>query len=348
MQIILEEIFERKESCFSPYLHGFRPGKSCHSALEQIKTKWTAIPWYIKFDIIKCFDEINRKILINKPNKKIKERRFIDMFQKMFKAEIFLMGSNEKQSQIIQEKLGMPQGNILSPILFNIFLTLLDNFINQLIKKHRKGDRASINPEYIKESKITEKDLKNIPEENLKPQLIKRIINQKKRQALKKGLRYTSFDNTYIKIKYVRYVDDFIVGVRASKETALKIKKEIIFFLKSSLHLRINEDKTKIYQTYCEKVKFLGMNIHNVPTKHLPFRRARHLEQIKRNKSRIINRVIGMQNRRSKIFREHIIEGLKNHYKEAEDSGNLDQWKQKLEKAISIVVPLDELNDSSC
>ena len=145
----------------------------------------------------------------------------------------------------------------------------------------------------------------------------------------------------------MRYADDFIVGVRASKETALKIKKEIIFFLKSSLHLRINEDKTKIYQTYCEKVKFLGMNIHNVPTKHLPFRKARHLEQIRRNKSRIVNRVIGMQNRRSKIFREHILEGLRNHYKKAEDTGNLDQWKQNLEKAISIVIPPDKLNDSS-
>ena len=145
----------------------------------------------------------------------------------------------------------------------------------------------------------------------------------------------------------MRYADDFIVGVRASKETALKLKKEIIFFLKSSLHLRVNEDKTKIYQTYCEKVKFLGMNIHNVPTKHLLFRRAGHLEQIKRNKSRIVNRVIGMQNRRSKIFREYILEGLRNNYKKAENNGNLDQWKQNLEKAISIVISPDKLNDSS-
>lgn len=347
MQIILEEIFERKESYFSPYSHGFRPGKSCHTALEQIKTKWTAIPWYIKFDIIKYFDKINRNILINKLNEKIKDRRFIDMIQKMFKAGIVIMGANEKQSQIIQEKIGVPQGNILSPILSNIFLTILDNFINQLIKKYRKGERASINPEYIKESKVTDKDLKNIPEKNLKPQLIKRITNQKKRQALKKNLRYTLLDDSYIRIKYVRYADDFIVGVRASKETALKLKKEIIFFLKSSLHLRVNEDKTKIYQTYCEKVKFLGMNIHNVPAKQLPFRRARHLEQIKRNKSRIVNRVIGMQNRRSKIFREYILEGLKNHYKKAEDNGNLNLWKQNLEKAISIVIPSDKFNDSS-
>lgn len=347
MQIILEEIFERKESYFSPYSHGFRPGKSCHTALEQIKTKWTAIPWYIKFAIVKCFDEINRNILINKLNKKIKDRRFIDMFQKMFKAGIFFMGSNEKQSQIIQEKLGPPQDNILSPILSNIFLTTLDNFMNQLIKKHRKGTRASINPKYIEESKVSNKNFKNIFEENLKPQIIKRIINQKKRQALKKGLRYTLFDDSYVRVKYVRYADDFIVGVRASKETTLKIKKEIIFFLRSSLHLRVNKDKTKVYHSYSEKIKYLGMNIHNVPTKHLPFRKARHLEQIQRNKSRIVNRVLGMQSRRSKIFREYILEGLRSHYKKAEDSGNLSQWKQNLEKAIALVISPDKLNDGS-
>jgi retron-type reverse transcriptase len=344
MQILLEEIFERKEPYFSPYSHGFRPGKSCHTALKQIKTNWTAIPWYIKFEISKRFDEINRNILINKLNGKIKDRRFIDMFQKMFKAGIFLMGPNGKQSQIIQEKLG---ANILSTILSNIFLTSLDNFMNQLIKKHRRGKRASINPEYIKESKITKKDLENIPEVNFKPQLIKRIINQKKRQTLKKGLRYTLLDDKYIRIKYVRYADDFIVGVRASKETVFKIKKEIVFFLKSSLQLRVNENKTKVYQTYCEKVKFLGMNIHNVSIQNLPFRKARHLEQIKRNKSRIGNRVIGMQNRRSKIFREQILKNFRSNYKKSEDTGNLSQWKQNLEKALSIVIPPDKLNESS-
>lgn len=257
------------------------------------------------------------------------------------------MGSNGNQVQIIQEKLGVPQGNILSPILSNIFLTSLDNFINQLIKKYRKGKQACVNPEYVKESKITEKDLKNISEESLKPHIIKRIVDQKKRQALKKELRYTLFDDNYVRVKYVRYADDFIVGVRASKETALKIKKEIIFFLKSSLHLRVNEDKTKIYQSYCEKIKFLGMNLHNVPTKHLPYRKARHLEQIRRNKSRIVNRVLSMQSRRSKIFREHILKELRNHYKKAEDNGNLFQWKQDLEKAITVVIPPDKLNNNS-
>jgi hypothetical protein len=145
----------------------------------------------------------------------------------------------------------------------------------------------------------------------------------------------------------VRYAEDFIVGVRASKKTAFKIKKEISFFLNSSLRLKVDKDKTKIYQTYCEKVKFLGMNIHNVSTKQLPFRRVRHLEQIRKNKSRIVNRVLNMQSRRSKIFREQIFEALKSQYKKAEDNGNLSKWKQELEKAITIVISPENLNENS-
>lgn len=347
MQIVCEEIFERKENYFSPYSHGFRPGKSCHTALEQIKTKWTAIPWYIKFDIVKYFDNINRNILINQLNKKIKDRRFIDLFQKMFKGGILITGFKENQSQIIQESLGVSQGNILSPILSNIFLTPFDNFMQQLIQKYHKGKKASINSEYVEESTITEKDLSKIPEEKQTTQLIRRMINQKKRQALKKGLRYTLFDDNYIRVKYVRYADDFIVGVRADKKTVNKIKKEIILFLKSSLHLQVNENKTQIFQTYCEKVEFLGMKIHNVPTKHLPFRRARHLEQIRRNKSRIVNRKLAMQNRRSKVFREQIIKGLRTRFKQAEDKGNLTQWKQNLGKALGTVIAADKSNSAS-
>lgn len=338
-QIILEEIFERKESYFSPYSHGFRPGKSCHTALEQIKTEWIAIPWYIKFDIVKCFDEINRNILINKLNEKIKDRRFMDMFHKMFKAKMFFMGSNENQSQIIQKKSRVFQGSSLSSILSNIFFTMFDNFMCDLIKKYRKGVTPSVNPEYIKEFSLTKKDSKNIFEESLTSQLTKKIVGQKK------GLRHTLFDDSYIRVKYVRYADDFIVGVRAFKRIALKIKKEIIFFLKSSLHLKLN--KTKIYQTYCEKVKFLGMNIHNVPTKYLPFKRVKHLEQIRRNKSRIVNRTLAMQSRRSKIFREHILEELKDRYKKAEDSSSLVQWKQDLEKAITIIISPDKFKEGS-
>jgi hypothetical protein len=81
------------------------------------------------------------------------------------------------------------------------------------------------------------------------------------------GLKYTQVSDEYIRTRYVRYADDFIVGFRGSKEIAIKVKKEISFFLKSTLHLVVNEEKSKLINTYSEKAYFLGFAIHNVTDK---------------------------------------------------------------------------------
>ena len=125
------------------------------------------------------------------------------MFHKMFKSGIFLTGFNKKQSRIIQERPGIVQDDILSPILSNIFLTPLDNFISQLIKKHRKGRRTFINSKCLKESETTEKNLGNVCRKNFKDQLAKEVTDQKKRQVLKKKFHYNLADDRCIKIKYV-------------------------------------------------------------------------------------------------------------------------------------------------
>ena len=109
----------------------------------------------------------------------------MDLFQKMFKTGIFVTGSKENQSQIIQEGLGVPQSNILSPILSNIFLTPFDNFMQQLIQKYRKGTKPSINPKYVEKSTLTEQNLAKILKEKQAARLIIRMVIQKK------GLRYT-------------------------------------------------------------------------------------------------------------------------------------------------------------
>lgn len=265
----------------------------------------------------------------------------------MFKAGIFLMGSNKNQTQIIQEKLGVYQSNILSSILSNIYFTALDIYMSQLIKKYCKRDRAIINPEYLKEITIAENSLKKNSDETLKPHVMNRIANKKKQRALKKEFYFTLSNNNCIIIKYARYADNFLVGIRAAKKTVLKIKKGIIFFFKFTLHLQANKDKTKITHTYCEKAKFLGMNIYSIPRKHLLFKKARSLEKIKRNKSRIVDRVLGMQNKRFKTFKERILKGLKKQYKKAEDIGQLIQWEKTLEKAITQIISLNNLDNSN-
>jgi len=71
--MILEIIFE---PTFSDFSHGFRPSRSCHSALRYIKTDFESASWYIEGDISKCFDSINHNILMSIIEDKIIDRRF--------------------------------------------------------------------------------------------------------------------------------------------------------------------------------------------------------------------------------------------------------------------------------
>jgi retron-type reverse transcriptase len=83
IQLILEEIYENKEKTFSDASHGFRPNRSCHTALQQVKKEWTAIPWFISIDIEDAFSTINRNILISRLKLKIRDQRLFEILLKM-------------------------------------------------------------------------------------------------------------------------------------------------------------------------------------------------------------------------------------------------------------------------
>jgi len=102
MAIILELIYER-DGLFQDESHGFRPGKSCHTALKTIKFGWSSIPYYIEADITKVFADINRNVLINIINEKISDKRFVDLLNKMYNVhtlcpEGFLIKKNKRNS----------------------------------------------------------------------------------------------------------------------------------------------------------------------------------------------------------------------------------------------------------
>ncbi|MDR2525363.1 MAG: hypothetical protein LBC83_04110 [Oscillospiraceae bacterium] len=72
MRQILEAIYE---PVFSPNSHGFRPGKSCHTALHQIKSKAKGSNWVVEGDITGCFDNIDHEILLQILAEKIGDDR---------------------------------------------------------------------------------------------------------------------------------------------------------------------------------------------------------------------------------------------------------------------------------
>lgn len=262
----------------------------------------------------------------------------------MFKSKTIMQGDNPNQQYIIQEATGAPQENIVSPILCNIYLTLLDNFIKtEIIDKYTKGKTATVNPEYIKlMNKKRTKSYSKLPTENKK-----KIDQNLLKEAKLRGIRHTLIDDQFTRIRYIRYADDFIVGVRAPKNTTLEIKQKITNFLQSHLHLTVNQDKTKLTDTYSEKAHFLGMTIHNIPTHQLKIRKAGHIEKIKRNRTRVINRLKRAQMRKEKETRDNLLKHLRAYSKKAIDEGNLKNRKAELSKAIQTLVDPTLLQNSN-
>jgi len=174
--------------------------------------------------------------------------------------------------------------NILQPILCNIYLDKLDSFIKiEIIKKMEKGKSPNLNPEYIK-NVVLNKEEKSLPSH-----IQQKIKKSKRRHVSKLGIKRLIESEEYIRIKYVRYADDILIGVRGSLELAKKIRLLVKNFLLTNLHLKINEEKTKITNTYSNRVQFLGMLIYNRKVSDLPYRNSREMENAKRvaNKNKV-------------------------------------------------------------
>jgi RNA-directed DNA polymerase len=139
VRILLERIYE---PIFSEHSHGFRPNRSCHTALEHIRKKWTAIKWFIEFDIKSFFDSMSHEVMVSLLEKKIDDKQFIKLIRCMLKAGYL------EEWKYYPTYSGTPQGGIVSPILSGIYLHELDCFVEQLAQQFRKGKRRHRHPEY--------------------------------------------------------------------------------------------------------------------------------------------------------------------------------------------------------
>lgn len=253
IRMILEAIYEGE---FSSSSHGFRPNRSCHTALGEISNTFTGSKWFIEGDISSFFDAIDHHILIRLLSKKISDHRFLRLMWKFLRAGYL---ENWKFNKTYS---GTPQGGIISPILSNIYLNELDKYMEEFkptfeIGKTRKKD---VNYKRL-ESKMywLRKKLKNEQLTITERQEINNKLKNLHSQLI--HLPYSdSFDENYRRIKYVRYADDFIIGLIGSKKEAEHIKSEIQQFLKEKLKIELSIEKTLI--THSSKfAKFLGYHL---------------------------------------------------------------------------------------
>lgn len=254
-RMIIDTIYE---PMFSKSSHGFRENKSCHSALYEIDTNFQGSTWFIEGDIEGYFDNIDHHVLIDILRRKIKDEKFIRLIWKFLRAGYI---ENWKYKNTYS---GTPQGGIISPVLANVYLNELDEYIENELKSNfniGKPRDKKRNTEYRKYEMRNCRLKKKINEEQDKSKREEMIKEYKENKKTLLTLPYCeSHSDRYKVLKYVRYADDFLIGVVGSKKDCVEIKKEISNFLKEKLKIKLSEEKTLITHTSKEAI-FLGYAI---------------------------------------------------------------------------------------
>ncbi|MCM1237134.1 MAG: reverse transcriptase domain-containing protein [Ruminococcus flavefaciens] len=252
LRMVLEAVYE---PIFLETSHGFRPGKSCHTALCYARYNLNGTRWFIEGDIKGCFDNINHEVLIRCIQKKIKDARLMKLIHKFLKAgylEDFVYHNTYS---------GCPQGGIISPILANIYLHELDLYVAEISKDFQKPYKSRITAEYSRLSgRMTRVKQKIKKAEEAGNMTEKERLLEELKKLRSQLLKTPCKSQTDKEIKYVRYADDFIIGVRGSREDCEEIKRKLSCFIRDSLKMELSEEKTLITHsnTYA---RFLGYDM---------------------------------------------------------------------------------------
>lgn len=234
------------EPHFSEASHGFRPQRGCHTALSRIRSGWNSMHWFIEGDICKCFDKLNHTVMLNILVEKIHDNRFLRLIKHLLQAGYL------EDWQYHPTYSGSPQGGVVSPILCNISLDKLDQYMQkELLPTSTQGEHRSINPAYhrIQNRVVSLKEKGRYAQ----AQQVKRLL-----RALPSR---DPNDPQFRRLKYVRDADDMLLGFAGPKSEAEEIKTQLGNFLRDTLKLELSQEKTLITHASTHPARFLGDDI---------------------------------------------------------------------------------------
>jgi len=248
LRMVLEAVFE---PVFLNCSHGFRPNRSCHTALKDLKHQFHGTRWFVEGDIKGCFDNIDHHKLVEVICGKVKDARLLKLIWKLLKAGYL------DDWQYYGTHSGTPQGGIISPLFANIYLNELDKFVFQLAKHFDKPVERISTPEYgviVRQRRNLSVKIK-ATEEPERSALIREY------KVLTAKLLKTPFKSqTDKKIKYIRYADDFLIGVNGGRDDCVWIKSQLSKFIAEELKMELSVEKTLITHSN-EYARFLGYDV---------------------------------------------------------------------------------------
>jgi len=251
IRMILASIYEPR---FDERSFGFRSGIGVHDAFQYVEKEFRWVDWVIKGDIQNAYPTIDHHVLVNIISQRIEDPRFQRLIWKSLKGGIYM------NPNTIYSKLGVPQGSIVSPILANIYYNELDKWVTQKGKELYSEKSNKRNPEYRRlEHQIGKINLQlNQVERNSEQQkMLKRDI----KRLIQERNQVPSLLDPGIMIKYARYADDWIIGVRGPHKIAETLKEDVDEFLQTHLKQQLDPAKTKIIDLRAGKVPFLGYEV---------------------------------------------------------------------------------------
>ncbi|MBX9969771.1 group II intron reverse transcriptase/maturase [Priestia aryabhattai] len=256
LRLILESIYEPQ---FLETSHGFRPQRSCHTALIKIQRRFTGVKWFVEGDIKGFFDNIDHHTLIGILRRRIDDEKFLNLIWKFLKAGYLENWVYHKTYS------GVPQGGIISPLLANIYLNELDKYAEEYKKKF--DSQTSKRKSLIEYKRVQYKvsDERKWLNENWnslsKEQQKQKLKSIREKQKTLSSMNCTDpMDENFKRLNYIRYADDWIIGIIGSKQDAEDVKKDFANYLKSELKLDLSLEKTLVTNSR-KMTRFLGYDV---------------------------------------------------------------------------------------
>jgi group II intron reverse transcriptase/maturase len=253
LKLLLEPLYEGD---FRDCSHGFRPERSCHTALKAHLLSRTPT-WTLEGDLESFFDRIDHGILLTLLRKKIADEQVIELIRKFLKAGYL----HDWQWHATYS--GTPQGGVLSPLLANVVLHAFDQYLEDELEANRPTEtgHAAKNPAYnrinLRVNRLSHRIARETDAEQRATMLatLRQLQEQRKRTPSRKPVR---------RLTYQRYADDWVIGLHGySKAEAWTLKAQIAGWLTTHLKLSLSPEKTLITH-WSDRVKFLGFESRGI------------------------------------------------------------------------------------